>query len=406
MSSNKNKTWQSLVISFIALLNPVAGLIFCTGYLFIAKRVLYFPFSFSIAIIYAYMPVLWDVRSNLLRIRAFPQEELNLYQHVMRFISSPDLLGSYIGSTFVIANLTFYIIFVTIGKNIEKSGGKYGQQYFILCSILLLVLFEYRNAFDLQKTLSALSLAIFAIYVNKRALKVLFFCISILIHPLAAVVPAAMIASRILFPIRRWLFLWAVFICSVLAYFTSPEVVLYMLDVLGLSYDRLVLYLSSKDTRYSTETAAVIVKTLRVSSVLVIAVGLSLEMRASYKPHSTTAMGAVIILCCIALIFSFNEIFLERIFIVVVFLTAYVSTTVRIRINRLIPIVALILINIIMHSGYTFYTIFGDRYDVVGKVPSEKISIALQVFYVPSIFLLDFNRMGYSDDIIIGSAVR
>ena len=132
----------------LALVNPFLGFFGGLFLSFSRVRVSYFALSFSIALMYMYFPLLWDVKNNFYRIIFRPEDGLNFYTYAIQFFVV--FFGfSFIGAVFLVSVLMMFVLAVLFGRHLDdiRSGKSYS--YYLVSLLLYLSLFEYRQCIDL-----------------------------------------------------------------------------------------------------------------------------------------------------------------------------------------------------------------------------------------------------------------
>lgn len=383
-----------------ALTNPIAGVLYGLLSIIIGRTINLYALTFSIALIYSYLPILWDVRSNYFRLAYFREEGLNPFQHIHAIALDATAL-SYQSIVFLTTLTTFFAYSLSINRartrGVQKAA--YPLKTRILFVLLLIAIFEYRTTFDLQKTTLALSFFILGVSFNSNITRVVLFSASSLIHPFVAIAVATYLLSRRdNNPLSLTSGLSVAFALLLISIFLPKGLTPLLSTFNQILPERLLTYLLIQETRYSSDAIALLVRTQRVLFILII-YALTLSLSNLPKKDKKLA-GATSKLCLLAILFSFNEVFLERFFIATTWVAAilFIRNAAQGKLYCAFIIVALL--NSALHGGYTLRIIFSERYEVTTMSADERIYYTLKPMYLPSAALLNFEHFGYSDSIL------
>lgn len=391
---------NSVLHTFAALTNPLFGILYGLLSIIRGRTINLYALTFSIALIYSYLPILWDVRSNYFRIAYFREEGLNLFQRVHATALDATAL-SYQSIIFLTTLIAFFAYSFSINKarNRGAQPAQWPLRTRILFIFLLMALFEYRTTFDLQKTTLALSLFILGISFSSQITKITLFCAGSLIHPfvLFAVIPYFLSRADNK-PLDLASGLSLVFLLFLISTFVAEGFIPLISGFNQILPDRLLTYLLLQETRYSSDAIASLIRTQRVFLIIVI---YTLTLRLSNLPEQDKRLaGTTSKLCLLTILFSFNEVFLERLSIA----TTWVATILFIRNaaqSKLYSIFVMVtFLSSALHGGHTMRIIFSEKYEVTTMSVQNRIDYALKPMYFPSAALLDFEHFGYSDKIL------
>ncbi|KKL94427.1 hypothetical protein LCGC14_1864780 [marine sediment metagenome] len=390
---SKRSVWSFLAVC----INPVVGALFSLWSLISRSRPNHFAFALSLTIIYAYLPVTWDARNNFFRIYANPEYGLNFYTSSLQALTA--FLGvPYIVAVATIAFLIIYIFSRVIGAKLYARNDYSNLRYFA-CLALFLGCIEFRAVFDIQKTTLALAFVLLAIDVRDSSLRIALFVLSALIHPftiaLAALVPIAYLVRQSGRPLLFIIFT----IATTFGLFFSPDRAVSLVSTIAPFSERAALYLLHTESRYSSDSIALLVWALRVFAVQVVAIACILQWKTAEDKRGRYLLNFLAGLCLLTLIFSRNEIFAERFFLAIIILSAYVAVVVKFRIKRLLMICAAILLNVGMHGMYTLRVVHSEGYNVIGS-EAQRAEMTQKPFYFPTPLLLAVGSNGYSNAVI------
>lgn len=381
---------------FLLLLNPVLSLIANIISIIRGKAPSYLVIAISIVIILSYLPILWDVRSNFYRIFYFPEEGLNFYTSIISFLSRD--MGIQFIAVIVLYSILIVGIYVTLLKNsiIEIQKQK-SSLYLLIVLLLFSFLFEYRQLFDLQKTTLSIALFITAMEAKNIIFKSILFSLSIMFHPLMILLPILGLVSSI-FTFNNRLHIY-IFLTSFVLGFVMTEFIISLITNYLMFSEKIVDYILINKSKFSSENIALMIKLLRILSIVTIFIVFLHYLKTTSDHKLKKYSNLILLLSSVAILLSFNEIALERFYLGLITLVIFVSIKFQISLKHLLIISIFIGVNIFLHGFYTLNIVFLDSYDVfIHSAP--KLDTALKVFYYPTLFLLDFEYFGQSNEYI------
>lgn len=380
-----------------AMINPVLGVLASLSFIFKRQQPSWIALALSVALIYSYLPLLWDVRNNYFQIYVFRDVDFNLYTGLLDLIIN-SIGIQYISGVFLFGFFTMYVHGRFIGSHII-TGYRDDKLRYFLCFALLFASMEYVAVFGLQKTSLAVAVLIAAICTNNKPASILLSVVSALIHPFV-------LGIIILFPLAQVLErlssrVWVGILLSglIISLFATPERLVDLLSSFSFTPNRLLNYLARDNGRFSSEGITNLVWALRVSACLAVAVCCVLEVSRAQRPNERWLLGVLICLSVLTICLSRNEIIIERYFLAMTAVSALTASRVKFVRHRLQVITLSILINVAIHGVYTLHLIHSNSYEVI-LTHSERREISLRSLYLPTFLLLDYSDWGYSDDLI------
>lgn len=394
---------KTIFLWLFALFNPFLGIIASLISLIMRRSIALYPFAFSLALIYMYMPMLWDVKNNFYRIALRPEDGLNLFTWPIYIIR--EFFGvSYIFGVLCFTLIQFFIWVEIFEKRLANIGQQKSLLYYCISLMLVLTLFEYRLNIDLQRTALSVSLLLLAIKQNTKYKIIILLIASVIMHQFILIILLMFVLNKILsnyvikiiFPIGLVLAIFfegGIFKGLFLELFLVPEIAL--------------VYLKSEQIRFSNpmvSTMILILRLLSISVIFYIFYGLK-NIAINRKDYAVTLCLELLLGACLAAIFlSFNDVFLERLYFTVSVMAIYLCVSLRIEIKKLIIVSVTVLANVFIHGIFTLNVVFSDKYIDVIQNSVAKISITQRVLYLPTIALLQFGFFGQSDEYILENA--
>ncbi len=382
-----------LISSFVS---PVWGFIFNVALAVSRKRVSHVGLSLSIVIMYSYLPVMWDARNNFVRVFYYPEDGLNFYTHFL-YILTHNINMPYILAYSIISFSTVLIFSKAIlGWIVERRDLPYAQ--YAICLALFFMCLEYRSISDLQKTTFAIAIGLLS-FDSKFPLRYILAALSITIHPFATLMFFAAAIAKVFNSITRSYFALLMIFASILAIVMSPDNLLPIVDSLPSALGKVVIYLNYENSRFSSEGILNFVLFLRYSAFVAVCVFcFAAVSKADLRSHRVKIF-TLFIVSLFGVSFSSNEVFSERIFILVVVLFAYSCARVRFPRRLFLISSAIIFFNVFLHGAYTIYVSHQPDFRVVGT-EELRTSMSTKPLYLPTIFLILHDIFGYSDDLI------
>lgn len=384
-----------------ALLNPVAGVLVGVFFAFGRKRVSYLAISFSFALAYMYFPLLWDVKNNFYRVLTRPEDGLNFYTYGLSFLVG-GLGLSFMGAVFFFTLVLMGMLALAFEGPLVDLKNNASRGYFIVSLFLYFTLFEYRAAVDLQKTTLAIVCFVFAFKFDDWPRKVVFLSLSAFIHPFSLILISCYILA--IFLKNGVVYFLILFIALMVGFFGSEALVLFAVKSQSLLPERVVNYMLLEPSRFSSEVVANFVRHLRVVSLLIIASVFLRYTRSNDFNGIGLSARLVFLICVFSVMFGFNEIFLERLYLAATFFAIYVALKYKISRRGLFLMAFFIAANVVIHGVYTLKVIFSEDYYDVVQSQQDKVDLFGRIFMYPSFFLLAFDDFGYSDNFILENA--
>jgi hypothetical protein len=394
---------KTAIFNFIvAMVMPVFGVV--ASVLFIINRRIpsWIAFAMSVSLIYSYMPILWDVRNNFFLVHLFRENiGLNFYVRVI------DLLESYIGLQYIFVLFLFGVLIIYIFGRVIGEGifehHRSDKVYFFIGMVMLFMTLEYRSIFDLQKTTLALAFFLLAVNCENKIYQYALSMLAILVHPLVLLIVILFWFAKVG---RRFsLQIWGgvILVGLILAVVLTPD----NLTTLGLASgavpEKIAYYFTNKESRFSTKAVSNIVWVLRIFACLTITVACIIQMKNSKNDRESRLLRFLAYLAIATISLSRNDVFVERYFIALVIFSAYVISKIRFRKNLAAFIMIPIMANVLLHGIYTIMLVHGESYKII-MTSYERKDMSLRGGYYPTVLLLDYARIGYSDDLIMSRA--
>lgn len=389
---------RSVLFSFIS---PLFGLASVFYSLVSRKKISFFGLALSISLIYAYFPLLWDTRNNFFRIFLRPEDGLGLYASLISLGVFKFGL-SYIAIIFALTLLTFLCYGYAMGRRLEQIRVNQGGYYYIFAFLLFFTLFEYRQAVDIQKT--SLSVAIFlaALVPRREVWRWLLFLLASLIHPLMSIgIVCYLIACASFLP--RWLYGVVLSVTLIAGLFLSEPLISFLLGRQEILPQNVISYLLLDESRFSSDAIAAVVKYLRVASLCVISYVFHMTSARAIDGSSLIASRLVVLSCAFALLFSFNEVSLERFYLLATAVAVYASISIGVSRRYMTMVLVAVLLNVVIHGAYTIKVVFSNDYEVLANQDS-KMSLVYKLLYMPTPLLLFFDVNGASDAYLMKNA--
>lgn len=381
-----------------ALAMPILGVIASIFALISKRQPSWIAFSISLALIYSYLPLLWDARNNFVYVFLSESKERNFYTYIIELlVYHYDL--EYISVIALIGAIVIYCFSKIIGRQLVESQKQRGLQFYLVLLLLLLAL-DYRTIFGLQKTAIALGFYLVGLDARSAGKRYGFFAISALLHPftlaLVVIVPLAGFITKLS---TRAIF--SIFLCGVtVPVILSPELLAYLALNIEFMPSKLVYYFSNIDfTIYSSEFVSILVWFLRVLACGVVALVSIFQMRKSEAPRERWLLGILFCAAILNFCVSRNEVMLERYFFALVILSTYAAAQVRFSPVPLVCLVAALLMNVSLHGIYTLQLVHTEAYEVILTAGARQ-QISLRGLSFPFFMLLDHHSFGYSNELI------
>lgn len=374
------------------IFSPVFGAIYSVYAIIYKKSPSYIAFSLSMALIYSYLPVLWDARNNFLHLTFDNLEGSSLYILIFDFWLNDQRLP-FIGLLFLFGAISIYILSKSIAHSLYLND--YNYVGYFLCALLFFMTIEYRYVFDLQRNHLALALIIGGINVRSRQVKWIFFTAAIMTHLFVVSVIFAIYAAKIIKNNATPL-LWVVVAISAALAAAAVDSLSIISPIIPFAQNRLEIYAALNETRFSSSAIALTIWLMRYISFIVVAYVMLKMIPLCQRRDLKTIIKATILCCIAAILTSRNEVFSERNFMTILLLTAYISANIHMPTKYLVFIVMIMGINILAHGVKTLILVFSDKYTVIGD-EGYRIDAALMLLKFPTIMLLDFESGPYSN---------
>jgi len=384
----------SVLCTFSAMMSPFMAVCLSVYYLGTKAKPSWIAFSFSLALIYTYLPVLWDTRNH------FADSYLHFWDlaplYTVSLAAFAELFNfEYMFSVFLTGVVIIYILSISIGNKLVEAELRSKAQYYLLLVLFLLTL-EYRSLFDIQKTTAAVAVFLLGIQQNKRVAVYLMFFAASVIHPFSAIFSIAYVLGPAFAKLGRRASI-ALLLAALGAslVFTSPGF-LAASGLLSIIPQKAVFYLSSDISRFSSESTSALIMYLRTATLAALVVIFSRHLRRIIDANQQRLIGAIIALSLLGIVLSRNEVFLERFVVGLVILSAYAAIVTEMPTRKLVPLVTSLFVNVSVIGLFTLMLVHSDSYDVVGD-RELRIKTSAKAMFFPTLMLLDINRNGWSD---------
>jgi hypothetical protein len=356
----------------------------------------YFVIGISVVIILSFFPIMWDVRNNFYRIFYFPDEGLNFYTLIISFLTiNMSLSFSFVIAMFSVIIVSVYIFLLK--NSITEIQKTKSSLYFFTILLLFSFLLEYRQLFDLQKTTLSIAFFIVAMEIKNIFFRCVFNVLSILFHPLMILLPILGLLSSI-FTFKKFTYISIFLISFIFSFFMVEYIVSFISSYFAFS-ERIVNYILLDKSRFSSENIALFIRVLRLISISVIFIIFLKYLKVTKDIQFKKYTSLVLLLSIIAILLSFNEIALERFYLGLITITIFVSIKFKLIYKHIFIMGFFIAVNVFLHGLYTLNLIYSDNYDTyVSSAP--KIQSVSKVFYYPTLFLLNHETFGQSNEYI------
>lgn len=380
-----------------SLTNPILG-VFLNLYLALSRaRLNHIGMALSVSLIYSYFPIMWDARNNFVLIFYYSDYDLNTYTRFL-YVLTHNIGISYIQAYSILSFITLFIFSrIILGKLIERKDIPYAQ--YLMCFATFIMCIEYRSIFDLQKTTLAISIILLSFESKKLLLKYVCALLSIAIHPFMILALIAVITSRLLNSLKKRDFFILMVIASLFSLALKPENLSSIAQFLPPVLEKVIRYLNSDDTRFSSEVVSNLVWLLRYVAFCTVC---TFCIIAAPKQRSDGNRKKVFVLFMVSLtgvLTSANEVFAERVFILIVILFGYTCVRVNLPYRIFLASFMILFLNVFIHGAHTMRVAHSRDFAVVGS-EDLRLSMSAKPLYFPTILLIFHDKFGYSDDII------
>lgn len=379
--------------------NPVLGVVAGTMSLAFKKRPSWLALAISFALIYAYLPPLWDARNNFYELSnpSGPFRD-NLYLWVLSALQE-FLHVEYMAAVSIIGFFIIFIHFRIIGSRALKLPD-YGSYLFVV--VIIFATIEYQYTFGLQRSALAGALFVAGLASRSPAVTGLLIALSVTVHSQTALPAIAYVGATVM-PIRlQSRTLPSLLIVAVVfALFMSPSLLSEVSSQISFLPNRVAMYLARPNDRYSSQTVGGLVWALRTVACIMVAAGCIINLRRMDEAQLSRRLVCLLAYVAIFTIaVSRNEILLERYFLMVVVMSAFVLSTVAFPRMLLAPMVVALLANTVVHGVYAQYVIHAVKYEVI-ESSSFRQAMTTQALTSPTLTLLDYADRGYSNELML-----
>lgn len=355
-------------------------------------------FTFSIALLLTYGPIMFDVSSNfhiaILSEFENPFESYSFYHQIIIFLMNS------LGFQFNFIMLIFYwfCLYSTFMLFLKNSN----NPLFILF-ILILISLVFRNIVDLNRNYTAFILAIYSVMFFRKD-KLIFsfaaFVLALSIHISSIMLFILYLISRIkVLQSLRWATIFIYGFLFAIGYFFLDFL---QSGLFGNEITRVSMYFSDSSIFGRNVVGRLLY--LRVYDVLffIIFTYLILKNFNNLNDKQTAILFLSFVAVCITLFF-YRTLF-ERMHIMgILVLFLFLSSNINFINERFVKGVVFsyflsrfILINVLLYSH-----VFSEEYNHIFRDHDLKMEFLIKPLYVPTILLLDYQSNGYSDEILM-----
>lgn len=389
----------------IFCINPVLSLLF-NLYLYFKREtniISTLIISLSIALIFSYFPILYDVSSNFFVVNYSESGAfLSFYNYIPFYLSSSFgvqyISVVYTYTAFII--FSWFFIFHMISTGIEDEFYGYAFFYFIFMII-------FRDIMDLNRiylSFSILSLYVYLSFMRKDKIYHYFLVLlSLIIHPASLVVVFIYFISSY---INRKIFIALYFISVVFAISGAEvwfDIALFLKNIL-LEYIHIELDYFSVNTKWGGGELSL--KELISRSILFLLFSfIYYQGLISIKDNNNFIKFVLLMICFSISLLPFRTLF-ERYSIVVLLFSPIILFFFNRQKIIIIAVVFVLLMRFLFVNFYWRSEIFTSEYFYVLPNQDKKINMLLKPFYQPTALLLLFKINGYSDEYIKAESLR
>ena len=154
---------------------------------------------------------------------------------------------------------------------------------------------------------------------------------------------------------------------------------------------------------YSSVNIAIILKTIQVGGAAIICLIFSTNLYNEANPKRKYILRLIASMSILTCLLSFNPVALERYYMATVMLSIYAALKLKIHYKTLVVLLLPIFLNTTIHGLKTMSVMF-TSYDYY--IPShEKFEMATRPLYYPTVLLLNFDKFGQSDEILMNKTI-
>tara|TARA_B100000963_G_scaffold281628_1_gene250158 strand:- start:13926 stop:15164 length:1239 start_codon:yes stop_codon:yes gene_type:complete len=360
-------------------------------------------FTFSIALLLTYGPIMFDVSSNfhiaILSEFENPYENYTFYNQIIIFLMNS--LGLQFNSIMLI--FYWFCLYSTFMLFLKNSN----NPIFILF-ILILISLVFRNIVDLNRNYTAFILAIYSIIFfrnNKLIFSFAAFVLALSIHISCVVFFILYLISRIkALQSLRWMTYLIYGFLFTLGYF--------FLDFLQFGFfgnegTRISMYFSDSSTFGRNVVGRLLY--LRVYDVLffIILTYLILKNFNKLNEKQTAILFISFVAVCVALFF-YRTLFERMHIMAILVLFLFLSRNINFINERFVKglVFSYFLSRFILINVFLYSHVFSEEYNHIFKDHDLKMEFLIKPLYVPTILLLDYQSNGYSDEVLMTNLER
>lgn len=374
---------------------PILGVIFALIDIVSRRQTNWFAFALSIAIIYAYMPMLWDAVNTYNIVYVYNLEFIPGHG-IIKWISKEALLP-FRAILFLIYLLTIFLLLRAIGPGLRQ---RHSKKSLILFLALLLCTVEYRFISDLFRTSLALAIAITGLVKCAGFQKYIMYGVAFAVHPFSLLLVALEVSAKFLILTPRRLIAAIAFLIFLVGTVVFPLLVTNLLQVAETLDPRLRVYASGEiESRFNSNLANL----LNIGLISTASVSLSLfclqHLRRQTSPDERRNTIILLLLCVFCLSTHSFPVVYERSFLTLVIVTAFVAPSVfgdRFWSPFSLVGASAIICLTVINSAFTIQLSHSPRY-VLTDTPEQRVSKTLSGLFLPAPYSLMFSSPRMAD---------
>jgi hypothetical protein len=412
--------FRHFTLSFLFFcINPIISVVFSLASIYKGNERIYTVFFLSLALslIFMYQPLLYDPSSNFFE-TAYGiynnGENLNLYNYIP-FLSKQLFGANYISVLFL---YVFFINFIWFSFYLFVIKVRCDKKIIIVTFFFFIASLIYRQQVDLNRTYLSYSILLsFFVLCNLVRVpglsKILLFAVigfvALMIHSSVLILIVLFLLARFI-PIRLFSLLYIV---SLLA-----SILLQNMDFMSDLFNSLEFindpsHYFEEGTRWGSGNLTLTIIFQRVIEFFIITIAFFCGFFHIYKNENIdrTLLNTIkftLLLICISICFISFRTMYERLSLAAFLWLPFLFIQIKknrhfymIQVLLLLMLVRFIFINVVMYSY-----IYTERYNIVLPKHEQKIDLAVKPIFYPSLFLLNFEYFGYSDDYIYSNSLR
>lgn len=375
-------------------ISPVLGLLLSFPSVF-AKSLNPLALSLSLALIFCYFPLMYDVSHSFFSYIDYTNGYLNEQLHALNVLAYilNEIAGlDYYYMVLLVSVTSFYLWFkmflVTVGT--ESS-----QKYYVFVFFLFFLSLTYKESIDLNRTYIAYMIAVYAMfkYIDKPGFikpgLVILFGISIYLHASSIVIPLAYILSKYIRISKK---------NAIVVFFVS----ILLSVTLRFFLQHIVIYIpQSSLLNYMVSETWGISKNISVGRALLWSIQAFVVVALYYASNPKSRQFSIfVMLSALFLMFIQFRVFGERFFIIVVLMMPLILSNVHRITKGMCVLLLAMLVKFLSYNFYIFGYIFTEDFNQVIKYERVRNDIILKPLILPTTHLLAIDEYGYSDRVI------